>query len=326
MQRRNLLRASSALAAAACLPAYAQAYPAKVIRMVVPFPAGGPTDHFARLYAVALGKQLGQSVVVENKAGASGAIGSLDVKTSAPDGYTLLFATASTHALYNLIEPSPRYSAADDFDYVAVLGGAPVAFAVAPSMPKTLKSLVIAAKHNPGKYNYGSPGTGTLLHVATERFKQLTGAPLAHIPYKGSAPAMQDLMGGSIEMAVGTLGGMLALHRSGKMRIVGVATAKRMAMAPDIPTIAESADLSAPFEAMLWNVVAVPRNTPAPVRAALAEATKAVMTSQAMAATLDEQGMYADLHIGDVAAGAYVKLEAAKWKPVIVSLGDAIGR
>jgi tripartite-type tricarboxylate transporter receptor subunit TctC len=324
MKRRHFLQASSAAAIVGALPAYAQTYPSKVIRMVVPFPPGGPTDSFARLYADAMGKQLGQTVVVENKAGASGAIGSLDVKNSAPDGYTMLFATASTHALYNLIEPSPRYSAADDFDYVGVLGGAPVALAVSNAMPKSLKAMVFAAKRNPGQYNYGSPGTGTLLHVATERFKQLTGAPIAHVPYKGTGPSLQDLMGGTIEMAVGTVGGLLPLHRSGRIQLLGIATAKRMSIAADIPTIAESAGLASPFEAMLWNVVAVPRNTPAAVKNALSEASRKVMTSDAMKVTLDEQGMFADLHIGDVAASAYVKAESAKWRPVIASLGDTI--
>jgi len=323
MHRRHFLQASGAAPFATALPAIAQSYPARTIRMVVPFPPGGPVDSFARFYAEALGKQLGQTVIVENKGGASGALGSLDVKSSAADGYSLLFATASTHALYNLTEAKPRYSAADDFDYIAVLGGAPIAFAVAPSMPKTLKTLVIAAKHNPGKYNYGSPGTGTLMHVAVERFKQLTGALLMHIPYKGTGPSMQDLMGGAIEMAVGTLGVMLPFHRSGRMNIVGVATAKRLPLAADIPTIAESADLAAPFEAMLWNVVAVPRGTPDAVKKTLADATKAVMGSPAMAATLAEQGIFADLHIGDAAASAYVKAETAKWKPVVAQLGGA---
>ena len=323
MQRRYFLQASSAATLATALPALAQAWPARPLRLVVPFPPGGPVDSFARFYAEALGKQLGQAVVVENKGGASGTLGSLDVKNSAADGYSLLFATASTHALYNLTEARPRYSAADDFEYIAVLGGAPVAFAVGPSMPKTLKTLVIAARHNPGKYNYGSPGTGTLMHVAVERFKQLTGAPLMHIPYKGTGPAMQDLMGGAIEMAVGTLGVMLPFHRSGRMHIVGVATAQRLTLAADIPTVAESADLAAPFEASLWNVVAVPRGTPAAVKKALADATRAVMGTPAMAATLAEQGIFADLHIGDAPAAAYVKAEAAKWKPVVAQLGGA---
>jgi tripartite-type tricarboxylate transporter receptor subunit TctC len=323
MQRRYFLQASSATTLATALPARAQAYPARTLRLVVPFPPGGPVDSFARFYAEALGKQLGQSVIVENKGGASCALGSLDVKNSPADGYSLLFATASTHALYNLTEARPRYSAADDFDYIAVLGGAPIAFAVGPSMPKTLKTLAIAARHNPGKYNYGSPGTGTLMHVSVERFKQQTGAPMVHIPYKGAGPAMQDLMGGAIEMCVGTLGVMLPFHRSGRMHIVGVATAQRLALAPDIPTIAESADLAAPFDAMLWNVVAVQRGTPAAVKKALADASKAVMNTPAMAATLAEQGISADLHIGDAAAAAYVKAEAAKWKPVVAQLGGA---
>ena len=326
MQRRHFLQACSAATIATTLPARAQAYPARTLRLVVPFPPGGPVDSFARFYAEALGKQLGQSVIVENKGGASGALGSLDVKNSPADGYSLLFATASTHALYNLTEAKPRYSAADDFDYIAVLGGAPIAFAVGPSMPKTLKTLAIAARHNPGKYNYGSPGTGTLMHVSVERFKQQTGAPMMHIPYKGAGPAMQDLMGGAIEMCVGTLGVMLPFHRSGRMHIVGVATAQRLALAPDIPTIAESADLAAPFDAMLWNVVAVPRGTPPAVKKALADASKAVMNTPAMATTLAEQGISADLHIGDAAASAYVKAEAAKWKPVVAQLGTVLGQ
>jgi tripartite-type tricarboxylate transporter receptor subunit TctC len=320
MQRRHFLHASGATALATPFPSLAQSYPARPVRLVVPFPPGGPVDSFARLYAGAMAKTLGQTLVIDNKAGASGAIGSLDIKNSPPDGYSLLFATASTHALYNLTEPKPRYNAAEDFEYVAVLGGAPIAFAVAPSMPKTLKTVVIAAKHNPGKYNYGSPGSGTLMHIAAERFKQMTGAPIEHVPYKGTGPALQDLMGGSIEMAVGTLGVMLPLHRSGRLRILGVATSKRLALAPDIPTIAESADLSTPFDAMLWNVLAVPRHTPAAIKRALSEASKATMNAPAMAAALSEQGIFVDLHIGDEAAGAYVKAEASKWKPVIAQL------
>jgi tripartite-type tricarboxylate transporter receptor subunit TctC len=154
----------------------------------------------------------------------------------------------------------------------------------------------------------------------------MTGADITHIPYKGTGPALQDLMGGQIDMAVGTLGGLLPLHRSGKLHIVGVATAKRLPMASDVLTITESAEMASPFEAMLWNVVAVPRNLPAPVMKALSDATRTVMGSPAMNASLEEQGMFADLHIGDVAAGTYVKSEAAKWKPVITSLGAAIGR
>lgn len=241
---------------------------------------------------------------------------------SLPDGQTLLLGTASTHALYNLVEPQPRYDAAADFDYVAVLGGAPVAFAVSTTMPVTIKGLVTAANQNPDKLNCGSPGTGTLLHVAAERLKQLTGAPISHVPYKGSGPAMQDLMGGTIEMAVGTLGGMLPLHRSGKTRLFGVATAKRVDLAPDIPTVAESAGLPEPFEAMLWHVVALPRKTPPAIMKVLADASQPAMADTNLLGKLADQGMFADLHMGDAAAEAYVKAEAAKWKPIIAKLGN----
>jgi tripartite-type tricarboxylate transporter receptor subunit TctC len=323
MQRRPFLQAvvaTSALGMATV--ARPQAYPSRPIRLVVPFPAGGPTDSFARLYAEALGKQLGQSVVVENKAGASGALGTLDVKRSAADGYTLLFGTASTHALYNLIHTKPQFDALADFAFVGVLGGAPVVFAVSPQMPRTLKSVIIAAKVNPGKYNYGSPGNGTLLHVAAERLKQITGAPITHVPYKGAGPALQDLIGGQIEMTVDTLGGLMPHHQSGRVRIVGVASAKRLSTAPDIPTVAESADLAKPFEAMLWNVVTVPRDTPATEQQKLAQATQRAMSDPTLRSKLEGQSMFADLHIGHAAATQFVKAESAKWKPILASLGD----
>lgn len=325
MQRRQLIQALGASALAGAGSAHAQAFPARPIKLVVPFPAGGPTDSFARLYADGMSKQLGQTMVVENKAGASGTIGTMDVKRSAADGYTLLFGTASTHGLYNLIQSKPQYDALTDFDYVAVLGGAPVVFVVSIDMPRTLKTVVIAAKHNPGKYNYGSPGNGTLLHVAAEQMKQATGgAPITHVPYRGSAPAMQDLLGGNIEMTVDTLGSALPQHAAGKVRIVGVASAKRVGLAPDIPTVAESADLNTAFVSMLWNVVTAPRGTPPEVMRKLADATKVVMNDPALRAKLESQAMFVDLHVGQAAATAYVKAERAKLQPVVSALGSQL--
>lgn len=237
----------------------------------------------------------------------------------------MLFGTASTHALYDFVEPHPRYNSADDFDYVAVLGGAPVAFAVSMDMPDTLKGFLALARKDPGKLNYGSPGTGTLLHVATERMLQLAKVSVRHVPYKGTGPALQDLMGGNIQMAVGTLGGLLPLHKSGRVRLLGVASAKRLDdLAPGIPTVAESAGFAEPFEAMLWNVIAVPRNTPPEVRQVLADASRRAMEEASMKSNLATQGMFADLQIGDAAATAYVKAEAAKWKPVAAKLADQL--
>ena len=203
-----------------------------------------------------------------------------------------------------------------------MLGGAPVVFAVSPQMPRTLKNVIIAAKANPGKYSYGSPGTGTLLHVAAERLKQVTGAPITHVLYKGAGPALQDLIGGQIEMTVDTLGNLLPHHLSGRVRIVGVAAAKRLASAPEIPTVAESADLAKPFEAMLWNVVTVPKDTPPAVQNTLAEATRRALADPSLRSRLEAQSMFVDAHIGQAAATAFVRAERAKWQPIVSALGD----
>jgi len=325
--KRRVFISSAAVAVAVSNPiiATAQQWPARPLRLVVPFPAGGPTDSFARLYASALSVQLGQPVVVENKPGASGALGAMDVRRSNPDGYSLLFGTATTHALYNLIQPQAQYNALDDFAHVGVLGGAPVAFAVGMNMPRTLKTVIIAARMNPGKYNYGSPGNGTLLHIAAERLKQLVGAPITHIPYKGAAPAMQDLIGGTIEMTVDTLGSLMPQHQAGRLRILAVASAKRLAAAPDIPTVAESADMDKPFEAMLWNAVSAPKETPAAVLATLTEATRRVMQDPSVRSRLEVQSMFANPHLGQAAAAAYIRAEQAKWKPIVASLGNLTG-
>jgi tripartite-type tricarboxylate transporter receptor subunit TctC len=160
-----------------------------------------------------------------------------------------------------------------------------------------------------------------MMHIAAERLKQLTGAQVEHVPYKGSAPARQDLLGGTLQMAVDTLGPMLPQHQAGRVRIVGVASARRATSAPDIPTVAESAGLSEPFEAMLWNVVTVPRETPADLVRALAEATRRAMADPALRSQLETQAMFADIHLG-ADAERYARSELAKWKPIVDQLGD----
>lgn len=323
MTRRQWICAAAGLAGGVLLPAArAQSqWPQRPLRMVIPFPPGGPTDAFARLYASALGQQLGQPVVLENKAGASGAVGALEVRRSAPDGYTMLFGTASTHVLYNLIQAKPQFDALGDFAWIGVLGGAPLVFAVHPSMPASLKDLVPRSKAQPGSLSYGSPGSGTMMHIAAERLKLLTGAQIAHVPYKGSAPARQDLLGGTLQMAIDTLGPMLPQHQAGKARIVGIASAQRAAAAPDVPTVSESAGLAEPFEAMLWNVVTVPRETPADIIRTLAEASRRAMAEPALRAQLESQAMFADIHLG-ADAERFARAEISKWKPIVDQLGD----
>ena len=324
MNRRDLLLTAAAGIAPLALPSVARAqgaWPNRPLRMVIPFPPGGPTDAFARLYATALGQQLGQPVVLENKAGASGAVGALEVKRSAPDGYTLLFGTASTHVLYNLIQAKPQFDALADFAWVAVLGGAPLVFSVHPGMPSSIREFVALSRSQPGKFSYGSPGSGTMMHIAAERLKQFTGAQIAHVPYKGSAPARQDLLGGTLQMAVDTLGPMLPQHQAGKARIIGIASASRAPGAPDVPTVAESAGLSEPFEAVLWNVVTVSRETPSEIVRLLVEASRRAMADPALRGQLESQAMFADLHLG-TDAERYARAEVSKWKPIVDQLGD----
>ena len=179
-----------------CLPAtnaLAQSFPNKSIRLVVPFPPGGPTDIFARQYANGLSKVLGQNVVVDNKAGASGAIGSVEVKRATADGHTLLFGTASNLALYNLMTSTPQYDYAKDFITVAVVGGSAVVLMANKSAPQTLRALIDQAKAQPNVLRYGSPGLGTYLHLSMERLQYETGSKLEHIPYKGSGQAKPAL-------------------------------------------------------------------------------------------------------------------------------------
>jgi tripartite-type tricarboxylate transporter receptor subunit TctC len=323
MKRRTLFNVVAAALLAARLPlALAQtAFPLRPIRLVVPFPPGGPTDVFARQYAIALGAALGQPVVVENKAGASGAIGSMDVMRAAPDGHTLLFGTASTHALYNLLVAKPQYDSLRDFAPVAIVGGAPIVFIASPSLPPTLKDIVAQARANPGKYRYGSPGQGTMMHLAAERLKNESGGvDIGHIPFKGSAQAKTALLGDQIELMTDTLGASLADHKAGKIRIVAIAAAKRSDIAPDVPTVDEALGIKG-FEAVLWNVVLAPAGTPPPTMNALAAATAKAMTDPALLESLARLGITPQTGSGPAAAAEYIRAEMGRWK----SLVDASG-
>ena len=322
MIHRLLLAVTAVLAFAASTCAVAQAlYPTKPLRLVVPFPPGGPTDVFARQYAARLGTVLGQTAVVDNKSGASGAIGSVEVMRSAPDGYTLLFGTASTHALYNLMSTKPQYDSIKDFASIAIVGGAPVVLVVHPSMPATMRGVVDKARGNPGKLRYGSPGDGTMLHLAVERMKREAGGiDIQHIPYRGAAQSKTDLLGGQIEIMVDTLGPALPTHISGQTRIVAIAAATRSSLAPTVPTVDEALGTKG-FEAVLWNVVAAPAGTPAPVQNVLAEATRKVMADPSFQAELAKMAIEPAVDSNPAAAVAYIRAEMQKWKPVIDATG-----
>jgi tripartite-type tricarboxylate transporter receptor subunit TctC len=286
--------------------AIAQSFPSKPLRLVVPFPPGGPTDLFARQYGQRLGTVLGQGVVIDNKAGASGAIGSVEVMRAPPDGYTLLFGTASTHALYNLINPKPQYDSLRDFAPVAIVGGAAIVFIAHPSLPATLKEVIAQARANPGKLRYGSPGSGTMMHIAAERLKrEAGGVQIDHIPFKGSGQAKPALLGGQVELMTDTL---------------GIAAAQRSPEAPDVPTVDEALGTRG-FEAILWNVVAAPPGTPPAVLEALSSATAKVMSDPSLRESLARFAIQAETGSNPAKAAAYIKSEMERWKPVIDAAG-----
>jgi tripartite-type tricarboxylate transporter receptor subunit TctC len=298
-----------------------QSFPSKPLRLVVPFPPGGPTDLFARQYGQRLGTVLGQGVVIDNKAGASGAIGSVEVMRAAPDGYTLLFGTASTHALYNLMNPKPQYDSLKDFAPVAIVGGAAIVFIAHPSLPSTLKEVIAQARASPGKLRYGSPGSGTMMHIAAERLKREAGnVQIDHIPFKGSGQAKPALLGGQVELMTDTLGSSLAEHKAGKMRILAIAAAQRSPEAPDVPTVDEALGTRG-FEAILWNVVAAPPGTPPAVLEALSSATTKVMSDASMRESLARFAIQAESGSSPAKAAAYIKSEMERWKPVIDAAG-----
>lgn len=296
-------------------------YPVKPIRLVVPFPAGGPTDQFARQYAQALSTQLGKPVVVDNKSGASGAIGSLEVKNSAPDGYTLLFGTASTHVLYNLINAKPQYDSIKDFTEIAVVGDAPIVFAVSPATKGGFKELLEYARINPGKLQYGSAGEGTYLHIVGERLKyELGGLDIQHIPFRGSAQSIPALIGNQVNMTVDTLGSLINQHRAGNLKIVAIASPKRSPLIPDVPTVNEVTGLK-DFQAALWNIVSAPQGLSPDITNTLILATTKTLKNPELLDKLNSISIQPISNITGVAATSFIAKELVSLRPVVQSAG-----
>lgn len=318
----KLLRLAAIAAAAIFIgaTAFAQApFPNKPIRVIVPFPPGGPTDIFARHYANGLSKVFNQQVMIVNRDGAGGSIGSTEVKRSPPDGYTLLFGTASNLAIYNLIEKAPQYDYLKDFSTIATVGGSAVVILANKSAPQTLKAAIELARAQPNKLRYGSPGQGTYLHLSMERFLHEAGVKIEHIPYKGSGQAKPALLGGQTETMVDALGSALPLHQTGQARMLAIASARRSPLAPDVPTIDEVLGIKG-FEAVLWNGIAAPAGTPQPVIDALSAATAKVLKDPVMQEQLSKLAMEST-DSTPASATEYIRTEMAKWRPVIEAIG-----
>jgi tripartite-type tricarboxylate transporter receptor subunit TctC len=258
---RAMMLALGTLASHAAL---AQAYPAKPIRLVVPFAPGGSTDIVARIVAQKLSDRLGQQVVVENRGGAGGTIGAEAVAKAAPDGYTLVLGTTSTHAVAPNVYAKIGYDPVKDFAPISLVAVTPYLLVVNPSMNvKSLPEFVGYVKARPGKLNYASAGTGSTTHLAMEMLKGAAGLYIVHIPYNGNGPAGTAVIAGQVEILFGSLPAVLPHAKSGRVRPIAVGTPKRSPSLPEVPTVAESGFPG--FDASLWLAVMAPAGTPAPV-------------------------------------------------------------
>ena len=311
--------AIAALLAVFAQNAFAQAYPTHSIRLVVPFPAGGTTDILARAAAQKLSESLGQAVVVDNRPGAAGNIGADLVAKSAPDGYTLLMGTVGTHAINPSLYAKMPYDHVKDFVPVVLVAGVPNVLAVYPAFPvNSVAELIALAKSKPGTINFASSGSGTSIHMSGELFKALAGVDMTHIPYKGSSPALTDLMGGQVQIMFDNLPSSLPLIKAGKLRAIAVTSLTRAPALPDVPTISESGLPG--FEASSWFGVLAPAGTPAPIVAKLnADVNKWLQSPEAREQLL-AQGANAAGGTPEQFA-AHIRAETEKWAKVVKASG-----
>ncbi|WP_294256944.1 tripartite tricarboxylate transporter substrate binding protein [uncultured Comamonas sp.] len=318
----HLFRAlAAALAMAACTAvafAQAPAYPAKPVRIVVPYPAGGTTDIIARLAAAQLSERLRQPFVVENRAGASGAIGSVAVAQAAADGYTLVMGTASSHGINSALQKNLPYDAVKDFAPVTVVASTPNIIVVHPSVPaRTLGELLALAKARPGQINFGSTSPGGSPHMSAELLKMMAGVDMTHVPYKGASPMLTDLMGGQIQAGFDNLPSTIAFVRSGKLRALAVTTAQRWPGAADIPTVAESVP---GYEVSGWFGLLAPAGTPKAVLDTLQTAVAQAVRDPEVTRQLRNLGAEPVASRPEVFA-RQIRADVDKWRGVVKATG-----
>ncbi|WP_407714595.1 Bug family tripartite tricarboxylate transporter substrate binding protein [Comamonas testosteroni] len=318
----HLFRAlAAALAMAACTAvafAQAPAYPAKPVRIVVPYPAGGTTDIIARLAAAQLSERLRQPFVVENRAGASGAIGSVAVAQAAADGYTLVMGTASSHGINSALQKNLPYDAVKDFAPVTVVASTPNIIVVHPSVPaRTLGELLALAKARPGQINFGSTSPGGSPHMSAELLKMMAGVDMTHVPYKGASPMLTDLMGGQIQAGFDNLPSTIAFVRSGKLRALAVTTAQRWPGAADIPTVAESVP---GYEVSGWFGLLAPAGTPKAVLDTLQTAVAQAVRDPEVTRQLRNLGAEPAASRPEVFA-QQIRADVDKWRGVVKATG-----
>lgn len=299
--------------------ALAQSYPNRPIRAVVPLAPGGGTDTVARLVMGKLSEYLGQQIVVDNRGGGGGVIGTEIVAKATPDGYTLLMGSITTNAVNPALYKKLPYDHIRAFDGISMIGTAPNVLVVHPTVPaKSLKEFLAYAKANPGKINYGSAGIGSAPHLSMELIKGMAGVNMVHVPYKGAGLALADVLAGQVQALCSSLAGLLPHIKSGRVRALGVTTTGRNPQLPDVPTVAESG--LAGYEVTIWYALYAPAGTPQPVLTRLNAETVKALASTDLKDRLTQQGL-------DVSSStpaqllAFTKAETAKWTKVAKDAG-----
>jgi tripartite-type tricarboxylate transporter receptor subunit TctC len=300
----------------------AQTYPLRPVRYIVPFPPGGATDIIARLLAQKMSESFGQPVVVENRAGAAGAIGSDAVAKSPPDGHTILMGTTSTHAVGPAINPALPYNNLTDFTPVTLVATFPNVLVAHPGTAASLPALIALLKANPGKYNFGSSGAGSSTHLTGELFKLMTQTDINHIPYKGTGPLLNDLMAGHVSFAFDQITAVMSGVQAGRMRALGVASLERNPALPDVPAIAE---VLPGFEATAWVGIFAPARTPPEITTRLQEEVRRIVQLSDIAQRLKELGA-TPAAIAPEAFATFVARDTDKWRNLVTTANIKIER
>lgn len=315
------LLAAGLLGLATITTAQAQAWPAKPVKLVVPYPPGGPTDIVARVVAQHLSEQTGQQFVVENKAGAGGNLGAEAVARSPADGYTLLVATTA-HAINMAMFKNLTYDVQRDFVPVSLLTQGPLVLVANPAFPgKSVTEVIAQARARPGQLNYASSGNGQSTHLSAELFNSMAGVKLNHVPYKGSAPALTDVIAGQVPLMFDTMLSAMPFVKAGKLKAIAVTSPQRSPVAPDVPTVAESGLPG--YEVFAWNGLFAPTGTPAAVLARLGDEMKKTLNLPEVKEKFALQGFAATYTTPEQGA-AFVRAEVDKWARAVKLSGATV--
>ncbi|MGH8632872.1 MAG: Bug family tripartite tricarboxylate transporter substrate binding protein [Burkholderiales bacterium] len=317
--KMRLLAAALAFACAGPATVLAQGYPAKTVRLIVPFPAGGGSDIVGRIVAARLTEQMKQQVIVDNRGGAGGSIGTEAAVRSAPDGYTLVLASTSEIAVNPAIYSKLTYDTVRDLAPIALIASTPVVIAVHPSLPvKSVRELVALAKARPGDINMASAGNGTFTHLSGELFKSVTGTDMTHVPYKGAPTALSDLAAGQVQIMFSSLPAAVGLINGGRIRALAVSTAKRAENLPEVPTVIESGVPA--YEVTYWYGAFAPAAAPKDVLAQLYNEVSQALRAPEVAASLKKQGATPG-SLSQPQFADFVKSEHTRWGKVARATG-----